>query len=186
MGQRTTIILKYEHKDAKYPHRSFTEVKVYYHQWGIGRGVPSQMMAILNNHICNRIYDKEGLKYLQPQGTLDETPDLLQDREYAAWLEQVGFDKPEIIGQIMLACGNNNGGVYMHIVRTWDEERDESFDIKYAFMIGDDREHFCTKEKWIEEEGMGYVDKKFRKLFEDTLKYWGARDVIATRKEDEV
>lgn len=181
MGQRTTIILKYEHKDAKYPEQNFTAVKVYYHQWGIGRGVPTQIMAILNNHICNSIYDEGGLKYLQPQGTYDMTPELLKDKECEPLLQQVGFDHPEIIGQVMGRCGNNNGGAYIHIVRRWDKkDRDETFNIKYAFMVGKNRKHFCTKRKWLKEEGGEYVDEDFRKLFDDTLKYWGAKEARPT------
>ena len=187
MGQRTTTILKYEFMDEHRPSDNFTAVKVYYHQWGIGRGVPAQMMGILNNQICNSIWEEEGLKYLQPAGTDDETPDLLQQKEYAVLLDEVGFERPDIIGKIMLACGNNNGGVYMHLVRKMNEKLDTTYDIKYAFLTGDSVEKgkFVTKEEWLKVEGFEYVDKKFRQLFEDTMDYWGAVDVMSKGKKVE-
>jgi hypothetical protein len=187
MGMRTAIILKYEYRNERWPNMNFTAVKVYYHQWGIGRGVLSQMMAIMNNHICNSIDCQEHLKYLQPQGTLDLTPNLLQSEVCAALIEQVGFDHPYIIGKIMQACDNNDGGVYMHIVQNNDKSYNTIYDIKYAFMTGTsvDRGKFVRKETWIKKEGGEYVDTDFRKLFEDTLKYWCASEYKQSKHKEE-
>ena len=173
MGQRTTIILQYVNKyEGKFDRTKKYNTRVFYHQWGIGRVLPSQLMAILNDTLLVSKYREDFAEQLKPAGCIDLTDEF---SEVKGMLDSVTFDRPELAGDILKECGNNNGGIFVRI--TVDEHGDTEA-IEYAYMLGDeeggDYRAFCTADEWIKKTGYKYVDKKWRKVYDATVNYFGA------------
>lgn len=167
MGQRTAIILQVCRKEE-----NKTETAVFYEQWGIGRIMPMELMSILNATITTSYYTRNYARALRPNGTIDITDDLGE-------LPQMDFAHPENIGKVLRDCDNNNGGVFVRISTNGTYQIGA---IEYAYMLGyeegGDYKSFCTADEWMSKAGARSCDEEFRKLFHDTLDYFGAVEVV--------
>lgn len=182
MGQRTAIVLRHENNYL----RKFTNVKtsttrVFYHQWGIGRILPSQLMAILNGTLSDDPKETYFPLRICPPGCIDVTHDYERGENI---LDEVDFDKPEIVGEIIQEADNNNGGIFIKITITEEGEKI----IEYAYMLGSlhgNYDKFCTFEEWMKYEGKGYIDKKFLTLYNKTINYFKAKEYNPNSTTDE-
>lgn len=173
MGQRTAIILQHVNKyAAKWDKTREKQTRVFYHQWGIGRVLPSQLMSILNGMLSISDTRANFAEEIKPQGCLDFTDQFEEgDRRK---MDAITFDTPELAGDIIKQC-DNNGGMFVRI--TTDEQGDTEA-VEYAYMLGyeedGDYKHFCRAAEWMDKAGFKYADKKWRKLYDATIKYHGA------------
>ena len=168
MGQRTTIILQHVRDCDK-------ETRVFYNRWGIGRIMPANFLNILNSvlSVGSSYYD-DYLERLKPNGTSDITNEYEGDR--LENLENVDFDAPEIVGNVMRHADNNNGGIFIRLT----SEDYAVKKIEFAFMLGceedGDYKRFCTPDEWMKKAGFNYCDEDFKAIFYNTLKYFEAID----------
>ena len=134
MGQRTAIILqhvnyfKYANNDER------KQTRVFYHGWGIGRILPSQLMAIANGMLSISTSNSDAIDELKPQGTQDITNNY--DPVEQALFDELDFNHPEYVGDILKRADNNNGGIFVRI--TTDVEGKDL--LEYAFMLGYEEE----------------------------------------------
>ena len=177
MGQRTAIVLQHVNQyPVKWGRKEEKTTRVFYHQWGIGRVLPSQLLSILNGTLSTSPTADYFSKYSCPTGCLDITTEYGRRKI----LDKVDFDSPEVVGEIISNADNNNGGIFIRVTET--EERETI--IEYAYMLGGETEggnykEFCTFEEWCNENyGKEYIDKKFLKIYKDTLKYFGAIEKV--------
>jgi len=176
MGQRTAIILQVRNKyTAKYNVNKGTETRVFYHQCGIGRVLPSQLISILNGTLSVPYYRDGVAKQLRPQGCSDITDDF-NDKERSE-LDTLTFDTPQKVGEYLNKCDNNNGGLF---VRITINEKCEKESIEYAYILGyeegGDYSRFCSGREWMEKTGFGSIDAGFMTIYENTLQYFGAHE----------
>lgn len=181
MGQRTAIILQVRNKNvAKYMKCDGVETRVFYHSWGIGRVMPSQLLAIINGLLSVHRDNQNVAKALKPQGCTDITDDY---SEQMGVLNSINFDRPALVGEILQSADNNNGGLF---VRVSIDERANVGAIEYAYMLGyeedGDYKRFCSSEEWFAKAGFGYIDDGFVEIYEKTLRYHNAVE----RKDGEV
>lgn len=184
MGQRTAIILQHVNKyAAKWNKKNVVNTRVFYCQWGIGRILPSQLVAILNGTLSANIYSSDAVEVLKPQGTTDITNLDNYRKSDLALLDKLDFENPEHVGCIISNACNNNGGIFVRL--TTDEGGDLS-GVEYAYMLGSeeggDYKSFCTEEEWMAKAGYKYIDKAFRKIYGATLKYFGAKEYKPKKK----
>lgn len=176
MGQRTAIVLQHINKyPVKWGRQEERTTRVFYHQWGIGRVLPSQLLSILNGTLSTSPASSLFAKQTVPTGCRDITSEYSQQKI----LDKVDFDKPQIVGKIICNADNNNGGIFVRVTET---ENDETI-IEYAYMNGGDHggkyDKFCTFEEWCADNyGNEYIDKAFLKIYNNTLKYFNAKEVI--------
>lgn len=185
MGQRTAIILQHVNNyEAKYGKRSAKETRVFYHQWGIGRILPSQLISILNGTLSTSSYSSSFAMCIKPQGCLDITKEY---DDLKGVLDSVSFDKPELVGEILKNASNNNGGLF---VRVTTNEEGELESIEYAYMLGHeedgDYKHFCTEDEWMKKNGEKYITEDFKTIYDKTIAYFGAKQRLdaVTKAED--
>ena len=174
MGQRTAIILQHVNKyAAKYNKTNGVETRVFYHQWGIGRILPSHLLSILNGTLSASSYRESFAEDIKPQGCLDITGEY--GKEERKVMDSITFDTPEKAGDIISKADNNNGGIF---VRITTDEGGKMLPVEYAYMLGYEEggeyDRFCTAGEWMDKAGFKYTDKKFRRLYDATLKYHGA------------
>jgi hypothetical protein len=168
MGQRTAIILQHAKEDGT------KETRVFYNQWGTGRITPSNVLSILYGILSVGYLSSANMKNLCPSGMLDDTDDHDQNG-----LNTLDFSTPEKIGKVLRDESNNNGGVF---IRVTSENYGTCYKTKFAFMLGHeeggDYKSFCTSDEWMSKAGARSCDEEFRKLFNDTLDYFGAVEVV--------
>lgn len=167
MGQRTTIIV--QHVDDENGEKT---TSVFYNQWGIGRIMPSNFMSILNATIGCMFY-RNG-KELIPQGCVNITEEY--DNEERKTFDSLDFSRPENVGQIVKLAGNNNGAIFVRITAKCINVKS----IEYAYMLGREEggnyKKFCTEKEWMNKFS-SFIDDDFRKLYDDTIRYFGAKEV---------
>ena len=187
MGQRTAIVLKVDYKNEYTTGEKQTSTAVFYHQWGIGRILLSQVAMILNGIVSTHMDWKDAAHRLKPAGT-DDVFDEESEKE-KKMLSAVSFDDPESVGKVLRYNDNNNGGCFIHIEYIYTKKHEEQIDVKYAFMLGreedGDYKSFCSKQTFVEKVGMGYVDEKFLKILDSTLEYWEAKDMGAKESAED-
>ena len=171
MGQRTAIILQHVNKyAAKYYKTQETNTRVFYHGWGIGRVLPSQLISILNGTLSESTRNHDFADSIKPQGCQDVTASLDKFN-----LNALSFDTPKAIGEVLCECGNNNGGIF---VRITNDENGQSKAIEFAYMLGyeegGDYMSFCSSGEWMEKTGCGCIDDEFRKIYDSTIQYFKA------------
>ncbi len=177
MGQRTAIILQHVNNWRFADKNEQKQTRVFYHQWGIGRILPSHLMAIVNGLLSVSYTDSDTVKKLQPQGTLDITDDCYDPVEQALF-DELDFDHPEYVGEIIQQADNNNGGAFVRITT----DKDGNNLIEFAFMLGSeeggDYKHFCTLWEWMDkvDPNKRCCDQVFRDLLFNTLTYHKAFD----------
>ena len=183
MGQRTAIVLQHINKyPVKWGRKEEKTTRVFYHQWGIGRVLPSQLLSILNGTLSTSPTADYFIKFIMPTGCMDITENYARQKA----LDKVDFDKPKVVGKIIAEASNNNGGIFVRITGTEDYKTI----IEYAYMLGGENEggnykEFCTFEEWCNENyGKEYIDKKFLKIYKDTLKYFGAIEKVEHKAEE--
>ena len=164
MGQRTAIILQHVRYDGA------KETRVFFNIWGTGRITPSNVLSVLYGMLSVDCHSCDYTRSLCPSGLLDITDDYDKNE-----LNALDFDDPEKICKALRDADNNNGGVFIRIATSdYGTKRDVSF----AFMLGHeedgDYKSFCTADEWMSKAGPRSCDEKFRKLFHDTLDYFGA------------
>lgn len=171
MGQRTAIILQHVNKyAAKYYKTQETNTRVFYHRWGIGRVLPSQLISILNGTLSKSSLYDDFSNCIKPQGCSDIT-------EYVEKIDlnALNFDTPQLVGDVLRECDNNNGGIFIRV--TTDENGNLEL-IEYAYMLGyeegGDYKAFCTSSEWMDKTGYGRIDKGFRKIYDATIQYFKA------------
>lgn len=175
MGQRTAIIIQHVNKEAE-----TTETRVFYNQWGIGRIMPSNLMAILNATIGCQCHNRENwLGELLPQGCIDITEEY--DNEDRENFDSLDFSNPENVGEIVKSASNNNGAIFVRIT-TETQIKKYAKEIEYAYMLGreegGDYKKFCTEKEWMSHFNR-YIDKDFIKLYKETIKYFGAKEILS-------
>lgn len=176
MGQRTAIIVQHVNNYKYCDEQGKKYTRVFYHQWGIGRILPSQLMSVINATLSVDTYFGYGdcVAKMKPQGTIDCVADEWFDEKELKTLDKVSFDNPKAVGDILKRTGNNNGGIFVKL--TTGEDGSIS-DIEYAYMLGyeegGDYKSFCTEEEWMSHFPK-YCDKKFKKLYTQMLAYHGA------------
>lgn len=167
MGQRTTIIV--QHVDDENGEKT---TSVFYNQWGIGRIMPSNFMSILNATIGCMFYRKG--KELIPQGCTDITEEY--DNKIRNTINSLDFSRPGKVGLIVELAGNNNGAIFVRITAKGSHVKS----IEYAYMLGreegGDYKKFCTEKEWMN-KFKNYIDDDFLKLYDDTTRYFGAKEV---------
>ena len=167
MGQRTAIILQHRNIEDK-----TTNTKAFYCQWGIGRIMPSQLISILNGTLSVRCSRPDFIEALRPQGTrLCEQPINKGD----LW-NNLDFEEPQEIGNVIQSLDNNNGGIFLRITTDkYDIQK-----IEYAYMLGyaegGKYKKFCTEEAWLEKAGEHYIDADFKAYYNAIIKYFGAKE----------
>lgn len=168
MGQRTTIIV--QHVDDENGEKT---TSVFYNKWGIGRIMPSNFMSILNATIGCQLLNQKG-KELIPQGCIDITEEY--DEKERKIFDSLDFSKPKKVGEIVKRAANNNGAIFVRITAKGSNIKS----IEYAYMLGEeehgDYKKFCTEKEWMDKFSK-YIDDDFRKLYDDTLRYFGAKEV---------
>ena len=166
MGQRTVIIV--QHHDKR---ENKKQTSVFYHQWGVGRILPSQLVSVLNGTLSASEWRPDYVKTLKPQGTLDITEEYKPTE-----LEALDFGNAKAVGDIMKAADNNNGGLFVRVTTSMDEDTK----IEYAYMLGSENgstyKRFCTAEKWFEKNGGPYVDDNFKAYYNQVVNYFEAKD----------
>jgi len=167
MGQRTTIIVQ-----LKSEHQKRVETRVYHDQWGYGRIAPAKAMGVMLGTVGLSIGCSDFMDCVVPMGVSDVTKEFA---EQMGVLNSIGFDRPELAGEIMQAAGNNNGGVLIRIseVEHWQKH------IEYAFMLGHeeggDYRRWCSFEQWC----MAFpecCEASFRPVWYAVTGYLGAED----------
>lgn len=169
MGQRTVIIV--QHDDKKENKR---QTRAFYHQWGIGRILPSQLVSVLNGTLSTSEWRPDYLQKLQPQGTMDITENYETEE-----LNALDFDNPQAVGEAIKAADNNNGGLFVRI--TTSGQIGHAFDsIEYAYMCGGDTgdkyKGFCSTEEWFKKNGYEYIDDDFKAYYNQVVAYFEAKD----------
>ena len=150
------------------------QTSVFYHQWGVGRILPSQLVSVLNGTLSACEWRPDYVKTLKPPGTLDIT------EEYKpAELEALDFGNAKAVGDIMKAADNNNGGLFVRI--TTDGQIGQEFDsIEYAYMCGEDTKgnykSFCSTDEWFKKNGYDYIDDEFKEYYTQVVAYFEAKD----------
>lgn len=166
MGQRTAIIVQHYDKEA-----NKKNTRVFYHQWGIGRILPSQLISVLNATLSTSASNEDFLERLQPQGTRDMTAYVRDLFDHC----ELNFDTPDRIGEVLQSVDNNNGGIFVRITTNKTRGID---DIEYAYMLGYDDggnyRNFCTEEEWFEKDGYGYIFQPFKDYYYAAIHYFGA------------
>lgn len=175
MGQRTAIILQVDRRLAK-DNETKRDTQVFYHQWGIGRILPSQLLSMLYATMSiSMAYKEESAELVKPQGCANIT----QEYEKAT-LNALDFTKPQEVGEVLRAAGNNNGGIFVRITSSVNDEYEETTKVEYAFMLGgeDGGEYneFVCVDDWLNTFG-DYIDDTFRNIFYQTLEYFNAVDM---------
>ena len=174
MGQRTCLIVQKHDKES-----DKRQTRVFYCGWGIGRILPSQLIAILNGTLSTRPYSEDFIKSLKPQGTQDIAEHYTEEQ-----LSDADFDKPILVGNIIEDADNNNGGLFVKITATGKMGEDIEL-IEYAYMLGHeeggDYKQFCTAEDWFEKVGGEYIDDDFRAIYDATLRYFEAKEHAITK-----
>jgi len=177
MGQRTAIILQHVNNCKWAASNEKINTRVFYHQWGVGRILPSQLVSILNGTLSTSGYDGKFAENLKPQGCLDITSEYEIDA-----LNSLDFTKPQLVGDMIKKADNNNGGIFVRI--TTDKYGKVSC-IEYAYMLGSEEggkyKKFCTSKQWFEKCGGEYVDEDFKELYNKTISYFGAVDMVANK-----
>lgn len=173
MGQRTAIIV--QHVDDEIGKKT---TRVFFNQWGIGRIMPSNFMGILNATIsCTFFRNDNYVNELIPNGCHDITDDYAEDER--SMLDSLDFSNPENVGKIVKSACNNNGGIFVRIT-TETQLKDYAKKIEYAYMLGreegGDYKKFCTEKEWMN-KFKNYIDDDFMKLYDDTIRYFGAKEV---------
>ena len=98
MGQRTAIVLQHVNKyPVKWGRKEERTTRVFYHQWGIGRILPSQLLSILNGTLSTSPTEQRFAKFSKPTGCIDITDDYTNQK----MLNMVDFDKPKVVGKII-------------------------------------------------------------------------------------
>lgn len=172
MGQRTAIILQHVNNCKWAARNGKVNTRVFYHQWGIGRILPSQLVSILNGILSASSYDENLAQKLMPQGCLDITSEYEMDA-----LNSLDFKKPQLVGDMIKNANNNNGGIF---VRITTDEHGEIGGIEYAYMLGNEEggkyKKFCTSKQWFEKVGGKYVDEDFLTYYNAIINYFGAKE----------
>ena len=176
MGQRTAIILQHVNKyAAKYDKKNENNTRVFYHQWGIGRILPSQLLAILNGTISAGSYRTNFAECMKPQGCIDITEDY--DESDRRKMAAITFDTPKKAGEIIKGADNNNGGIFIRITTNEDGDTEA---IEYAYMLGYEEggkyTKFCTAEEWMNKTGFEYIDNGFKAYYYQVLTYFKAEE----------
>lgn len=177
MGQRTAIIVQHVNNYKYADKNERKQTRVFYHNWGIGRILPSHLMAIANGILSVSTYRMDVVEKLKPQGTVDITEQY--DPVEQALFDELDFDHPEYVGDILKLADNNNGGVFVRI--TTNEEGDNDL-IEFAFMLGHeedgDYKTFCTSIEWMNkvDPEKRHCNQDFIDLFLRTLLYHKAVD----------
>ena len=180
MGQRTAIIVQHvnnhNHPFAEIEER--LQTRVFYHGWGIGRILPSHLVAVVNAiRSVGLPQQHDGVKQLKPQGTIDITDNY--DPVTQALLDELDFDHPEYVGDILKGADNNNGGAF---VRITTNEQGDTNKIEFAFMLGEEEEgdykHFCTLWEWMDkvDPKKRHCDQDFRNMLYEFLLYHKCKD----------
>ena len=174
MGQRTAIVLQHVNRyPVKFGRKEERTTKVFYHQWGIGRVLPSQLLNILIGTISTDPTEPYFPTLITPPGCVSITSQYKRRKI----LDEVDFDKPEVVGKIICDADNNNGGIFVRITATEDYETI----IEYAYMNGGDHggeyDKFCTFEEWCADNfGEKFISKDFLEIYNNTLKYFNAKE----------
>lgn len=175
MGQRTAIIVQnvnnFNHPYAEIKER--LQTRVFYHGWGIGRILPSHLVAVVNAiRSVGLPQQYDAVKQLKPQGTTDITDNY--DPVEQALLDELDFDHPEYVGDILKGADNNNGGAF---VRITTNEQGDTDKIEFAFMLGyeegGDYKTFCTMWEWMDkvDPDKRCCDQSFRDMIYNFLTY---------------
>lgn len=173
MGQRTAIVLKIvQNIPQSVGLTTKEEVRVFYHRWGIGRVLPSQLLSLVLGTLSVQDYITSFGKYFLPTGCLDITDDFNKED-----FSDIGFHNPAGIGKLIKGADNNNGGLYVEIT----ESAEHNITIEYNYMLGgsenDGYKKFCTFEEWRNKNyGEKYIDKNFLRIYHKTLRYFGAKE----------
>lgn len=175
MGQRTAIILQVDRKLAN-DNETKRDTQVFYHQWGYGRVLPSQLLSMLYATMSiSMAYNEESAELVKPQGCANIT----QEYEEAT-LNALDFTKPQEVGEMLQKADNNNGGVFVRITSSMNEAYEETNKVEYAFMLGSDDggeyNEFVCADDWLNTFG-DYIDDTFRDIFYQTLEYFDAMDM---------
>lgn len=169
MGQRTAIVVQRYDKES-----NKKETRVFYCQWGIGRIMPAQLLSIINATILVSSYSSNFVDLIKPQGTVDVTDDYNEEEL------DVSFSDASKIGVILKGASNNNGGIFVRITTSGKYKEIEK--IEYAYMLGHEEggryDKFCKEETWMKKAGYGYIDEEFLKMYNATIKYYGATETL--------
>lgn len=169
MGQRTALILQHVNNYLTHDGGQRVETRVFYHNWGIGRVLPLQLVEILNSIVTASPYQDTFSKEAQPQGTDDIT-----DQYDSDTLNLAGFDDPEAVGFIIKNASNNNGGLFVRVT----ESKEGTTTVEYAYMLGHENggnyDRFCTFNEWKEKNGLPYIDRAFLEYYFHAVTYFGA------------
>lgn len=170
MGQRTAIVLQHINKyPCKWGRQEERKTRIFYHQWGIGRVLPSQLLSILYGTLSTSPATSYFARYSVPTGCRDIT-DEYDGQEI---LNEVDFNNPKAVGEIIKRADNNNGGLFVRITETEDNKTV----IEYAYMSAKDYTTYCTFEQWCADNyGKEYIDKAFLKIYTSTLEYFNAKE----------
>lgn len=173
MGQRTAIILQHVNKyAAKWGNSKEVNTRVFYHQWGIGRVLPSQLLAILNGSLSASDTREDFAREIKPQGCIDITNDFTEEERNK--MDSITFDTPEAAGDIIRQW-DNNGGLFVRIITS---ESGETLPVEYAYMLGAEEggnyRRFCTGSEWMDKAGGRFADKDWRKIYDAVVNYHGA------------
>lgn len=178
MGQRTAIIVQHVNNWKYADKNEQKQTRVFYHGWGIGRILPSQLVAVVNGTLLVSTTQSDAVMQLKPAGTRDITDESYDPVEQALF-DELDFDHPEYVGEIIQQADNNNGGAFVRI--TIDEQGDLS-KIEFAFMLGYEEEgdykHFCTISEWMDkvDPEKRYCDQDFRNMLYEILLYHKCKD----------
>lgn len=170
MGQRTAIIVQHVNNWCK---KNEKETRVFYHGWGIGRVLPSQLLVILNGLMSVSMWHTGQVELLKPIGTTDVTDGY--DPVEQALFDELDFDHPDYVGEILQKSDNNNGGLF---VRITTNEQGDTEKVEFAAMLGyeedGDYKTFCSLWDWMKavDPNERCCDEKFREYVINTLTYF--------------
>ena len=177
MGQRTAIIVQHVNNFKYADIKDRLKTRVFYHSWGIGRILPSHLLAVVNGTLSVSMYQEGSIDQLKPQGTSDITDNY--DPVEQALFDELDFDHPDYVGDIIKAADNNNGGVFVRITTNEAGDNDK---IEFAFMLGyeedGDYKTFCTAMEWMDkvDPEKRFCNEDFTEMFFRTLLYHKAID----------
>lgn len=173
MGQRTAIIVQHVNNWRYADKNEQKQTRVFYHGWGIGRILPSHLVAVVNGIRSVSMTQSDAVKQLKPAGTHDITDESYDPVEQALF-DELDFDHPEYVGDILKGADNNNGGVF---VRITTNEQGDTNKIEFAFMLGDEEgggyKTFCTMWEWMDkvDPDKRCCDQSFRDMIYNFLTY---------------
>lgn len=137
MGQRTAIILKKNFKDK-------STINCMYHQWGIGKVMPSYFLQELLQANYNMDRQRE---YEWSRNDLEPLKDLFNfipfntNGEGTVIPKDTDIFNPLIAKKYFQSMDNNNGGMIIEVTQEYDRKRKpktygDMLDIKFSFMLG--------------------------------------------------